>query len=124
MTRGTILALLLSATFSPALAGQTVDSTYFNLLEWRSVGPSRGGRVVAVAGDPRDPMTFYQGTTGGGVWKTEDGGINWNNVSDGFVQTGSVGAIAVSASETRAWCTSGGGGLGRHRQHRRALLGK
>ncbi|HXV86859.1 MAG TPA: glycosyl hydrolase [Gemmatimonadales bacterium] len=99
MTRRTTLILLLSTTLAPAGAAQAVDSTYLNLLEWRSVGPSRGGRVVAVAGDPRDRMTFYQGTTGGGVWKTEDGGINWRNVSDGFVQTGSVGAIAVSLSD-------------------------
>ena len=47
----------------------TVDRSYLNLLRWRSIGPSRGGRVVAVAGDPVNKFTFYQGTTGGGVWK-------------------------------------------------------
>ncbi|HEX9582394.1 MAG TPA: glycosyl hydrolase, partial [Gemmatimonadales bacterium] len=101
MTPGTTLLFLLSAGLLSVASAQTVDSTYFSLLEWRNVGPSRGGRVVAVAGDPRDRMTFYQGTTGGGVWKTEDGGINWDNVSDGYFQTGSVGAIAVSASDPR-----------------------
>src|SRR3989338_9601471 len=97
-----IMLLVLCATASvSAAAGQTVDSSYFNLLQWRSVGPSRGGRVLAVAGDPNDRMTFYQGGAGGGVWKTEDGGINWHNVTDGFVNTGSVGAIAVAASDPR-----------------------
>src|SRR5260221_9027395 len=51
-------------------------------LEWRQVGPFRGGRVEAVAGDPRDRNTFYFGSCGGGVWKTTDGGIYWRNVSD------------------------------------------
>ena len=54
--------------------------------------------MVAVAGDPVNKFTFFQGTTGGGVWKTDDGGINWANVSDGFFKTGSVGAIAVAPS--------------------------
>ena len=76
----------------------TVDPSYLRLLRWRSVGPSRGGRVVAVAGDPVNKFTFYQGTTGGGVWKTDDGGLNWANVSDGFFKAGSVGAIAVAPS--------------------------
>ena len=53
---------------------------------------------MAVAGDPVNEFTFYQGTTGGGVWKTDDGGLNWANVSDGFFKTGSVGAIAVAPS--------------------------
>ncbi|MDP9264957.1 MAG: hypothetical protein M3O91_02385, partial [Chloroflexota bacterium] len=53
-------------------------------LEWRSAGPHRGGRVVAVAGDPSRAEVFYFGSTGGGVWKTGDGGVYWENVSDGF----------------------------------------
>ncbi|MDH4272400.1 MAG: glycosyl hydrolase, partial [Candidatus Aminicenantes bacterium] len=65
-------------------------------MEWRSIGPYRGGRVTAVAGIPNQPDTYYFGATGGGVWKTEDGGLNWKCVSDGFFRTGSVGAIAVS----------------------------
>jgi photosystem II stability/assembly factor-like uncharacterized protein len=81
-----------------AQSASTVDASYLNLLRWRSIGPSRGGRVVAVAGDPVNKFTFYQGTTGGGVWKTDDGGINWANVSDGFFATGSVGAMAVAPS--------------------------
>ncbi|MCA0457678.1 MAG: glycosyl hydrolase [Chloroflexi bacterium] len=67
-------------------------------LRWRMIGPYRGSRVVAVAGHPTDPMTFYFGGCGGGVWKTTDGGFLWDNVSDGFFKRSSVGAIAVSTS--------------------------
>ena len=96
-----VLALVQGRPAETAVAAQapaTVDSSYLNLLRWRSIGPSRGGRVVAVTGDPVNKFTFYQGTTGGGVWKTEDGGLNWANVSDGFFKTGSVGAIAIAPS--------------------------
>lgn len=75
-----------------------VDPSYLKLLEWRSAGPSRGGRVEAVAGDPANKLVFYMGATGGGVWKTGDGGITWRNISDGVFKTGSVGAIAVAPS--------------------------
>jgi photosystem II stability/assembly factor-like uncharacterized protein len=68
-------------------------------LEWRQAGPFRGGRVGAVAGDPRDRNTFYFGSTGGGVWKSGDGGQYWENVSDGFFKRASVGAIAVASSD-------------------------
>jgi photosystem II stability/assembly factor-like uncharacterized protein len=64
-------------------------------LEWREVGPYRGGRSAAVAGIPRERETFYFGSTGGGVWKTTDGGGDWVNVSDGWFG-GSIGAVAVS----------------------------
>src|SRR6266545_7232812 len=68
-------------------------------LDWRQLGPFRGGRVVAVAGDPRERNTFYFGSTGGGVWKTTDGGTYWRNVSDGFFKRASVGALAVAPSD-------------------------
>ena len=69
-------------------------------LQWRSIGPYRGGRVDAVAGVATQPMVFYYGATGGGIWKTTDGGINWEVISDGSVfGTGSVGAIALSDSD-------------------------
>jgi hypothetical protein len=61
----------------------------------RSIGPFRGGRVVAVAGDPTNPSTFYFGSTGGGVWKSIDGGRYWQNVSDGFFKWVSVGALRL-----------------------------
>lgn len=72
----------------------------FKALQWRSIGPYRGGRVTAVAGVASQPMVFYFGATGGGVWKTTDGGINWEVISDGSVfGTGSVGAIGLSDSD-------------------------
>ncbi len=77
----------------------TVEPGLLNSMVWRQVGPFRGGRVVAVAGDPVDPMTFYFGACGGGVWKTTDGGTYWENVSDGFLKTAAIGAIDVSASD-------------------------
>src|ERR1700722_8078333 len=78
----------------------SVEPSYLQLLHWRMVGPSRGGRVTAVAGDPVNKQVFYFGATGGGIWKTDDGGISWLNLSDGFVNTGSVGALAVAPSNT------------------------
>ncbi len=71
----------------------------FDALKWRCIGPPRGGRVVAVAGDPVDPMTFYFGACAGGVWKTVDGGVYWRNVSDGFFTSATIGALAVAPSD-------------------------
>ena len=71
----------------------------FDTIEWRCIGPHRGGRVVAVAGDPAHAQTFYFGACAGGVWKTTDGGTYWQNVSDGFFGTAAVGAIAVAPSD-------------------------
>ena len=76
-----------------------VNSELLNGLEWRCIGPPRGGRVVAVAGDPVNPAVFYFGACAGGVWKTYDGGTYWENVSDGFFETASVGAIDVSTAD-------------------------
>lgn len=67
-----------------------------NIGRWRCIGPFRGGRVVTVAGDPRDIGTFYFGACAGGVWKTDDAGQYWRNISDGYFNTASVGALAVS----------------------------
>ena len=74
------------------MAHRKVQELIPNSLEWRCVGPYRGGRVAAVAGDISNPMTFYFGCAGG-VWKTNDGGTYWENVSDGFFKTSAVGAI-------------------------------
>src|SRR5262245_57336100 len=68
-------------------------------LQWRSIGPYRGGRVTAVAGVVGQSRVFYFGGTGGGVWKTTDGGASWQNVTDGQIGTGSVGAVAVAPSD-------------------------
>ena len=73
-------------------------SESFKPLKYRNIGPYRGGRANAGTGVIGDPMTYYMGTTGGGVWKTTDAGQHWNNISDGFFKLGSVGAIAVSES--------------------------
>ena len=75
-----------------------LNDSLYQALNWRNIGPFRGGRSVAVCGVPGNPGTFYMGSTGGGVWKTTDGGIRWDNVSDGFFKTGTVGDIAVSAT--------------------------
>jgi photosystem II stability/assembly factor-like uncharacterized protein len=68
-------------------------------LAWRCIGPYRGGRVVAVAGDPSEATVFYFGACAGGVWKTEDAGTYWYNISDGFLRTAAVGAMAVADAD-------------------------
>ncbi|HEX6625915.1 MAG TPA: hypothetical protein VF064_19520, partial [Pyrinomonadaceae bacterium] len=68
-------------------------------LAYRQIGPFRGGRVTAVAGVTAQPFVYYFGATGGGVWKTTDGGVNWEPVGDAHFKTGSVGAIGVAESD-------------------------
>ena len=68
-------------------------------MQWRLVGPFRGGRAVAVTGDPVEPRTFYMGSVDGGVWKTIDAGTTWHNITDGVSTIASVGAIAVAPSD-------------------------
>jgi len=77
----------------------TYDASLYSALEWRNIGPFRGGRATAVSGVTSDPMTYFMGATGGGVWKTSNAGESWKNISDGFFTTGSVGSIAVSESD-------------------------
>jgi photosystem II stability/assembly factor-like uncharacterized protein len=80
-------------------AGQTATRDSFRPLAYRHIGPFRGGRVAAVAGVPSQPFVYYFGSTGGGVWKTTDGGVNWEPLGDQTFKTGSVGAVAVSESD-------------------------
>ncbi len=83
--------------FSEALFSQSnID---FDAMQYRFAGPYRGGRVTAVAGIASRPGTFYMGATGGGVWKTEDYGTTWHNVSDGFFESPSIGAIRVAQND-------------------------
>ena len=72
----------------------------FSLFKYRHVGPIRGGRVTAVTGVPSEPSTFYMGASGGGLWKSRDYGISWDNISDGFFETPSIGAIAVATKDS------------------------
>jgi photosystem II stability/assembly factor-like uncharacterized protein len=76
-----------------------VFEKYFTGMKFRNIGPARGGRSTAVAGVPSMPNTFFMGATGGGVWRTDDGGTTWNNITDGFLPVGSIGAIRVSLSD-------------------------
>ncbi|HKK07769.1 MAG TPA: hypothetical protein VKA44_02675, partial [Gemmatimonadota bacterium] len=80
-------------------AAAAFDASMFHGLHFRSVGPSRGGRVTTVTGVPGRPGTFYMGSTGGGIWKSEDYGRSWRNVSDGYLSSPSMGAITVAPSD-------------------------
>ncbi len=90
-----LLALLLPA--GGAMAAPAIEDAYA-MLEWRSVGPHRGGRSIAAAGHPDRPFEYYFGAVGGGLWKTEDGGTRWRPVTDGQIGSSSVGAVAVAPS--------------------------
>ncbi len=90
-----VVILLILGT---ALTFAQTANDYFKPLKYRNIGPFRGGRAVTATGVVGDPMTYYMGTTGGGVWKTETAGQRWENISDGYFETGSVGAVAVSES--------------------------
>ena len=77
----------------------SLDSLVHEIGEWRNIGPFRGGRSTASTGITTDNQTYFMGTTGGGLWKTTDAGLSWDNVSDGYFNTGSVGAVSVSESD-------------------------
>jgi photosystem II stability/assembly factor-like uncharacterized protein len=77
----------------------TIDLSAFKALNWRNIGPFRGGRSGAVSGVPGNDQTYFTGYTGGGIWKTDDAGITWKNISDGQFKTSSVGDIAVAESD-------------------------
>jgi photosystem II stability/assembly factor-like uncharacterized protein len=93
--RKTYLALLVSAG---GLLAATYDPSIFANLQWRSVGPLRGGRSITCAGSPSRLNEYYFGAVGGGLWKTTDAGTTWRPVTDGQLHSSSVGAVAVSAS--------------------------
>src|SRR6266404_24811 len=83
----------------PRRPERPAEDRLFRGLTWRQVGPFRGGRVLAVAGVPSQPNTYYFGGVAGGVWKTEDGGLNWRPISDNLKSVASVGSLAVSESD-------------------------
>lgn len=95
------LFILLITSFANAQTSTDTSelSKTFKQVKWRSIGPFRGGRSNIAVGVANNPMVYYMGTTGGGLWKTEDMGLSWNNISDGFFKTASVGGIAVAESD-------------------------
>lgn len=93
--------------FSESLQSQTSENNVPGALEYRLLGPFRGGRSAAVTGVPNKPNLFYFGATGGGIWRTKDGGRAWENISDGFFG-GSIGAIEVSESDPNVIYVGGG----------------
>ncbi|MGE3465746.1 MAG: WD40/YVTN/BNR-like repeat-containing protein [Pyrinomonadaceae bacterium] len=104
MLKHLLIALLICAfpfhmSVEAQQGGADDYNSIFKPVKWRSIGPFRGGRSVSSVGVIGDPKTYYMGTTGGGVWKTEDMGLSWRNISDGYFTTGSVGAIAVAESD-------------------------
>ena len=93
-----LVCLALGFLYTIVLQAQDVQEI-INSYKIRNIGPSRGGRVTAVEGVASQSSVFYMGATGGGVWKTEDYGINWDNISDGFFATPSIGAISVHQND-------------------------
>lgn len=107
-----LVILILSAlmTLAPSASAQkkkqtaastpsAVNPKLYSAMKWRNIGPFRGGRSLAACGVASEPNTYYFGATGGGIWKTTDGGDSWVNVSDGFLTSSSVGAIKVAPSD-------------------------
>jgi len=86
----------------------TIDESLLTQLRYRCIGPTRGGRVVAVAADPNEQSVFYFGAVAGGVWKSDDAGQFWENISDGQMTTSSIGALAVAPSDPNViWAGTG-----------------
>jgi len=120
-TSALVTAFLLAMPSAPVRAQATAESApSFDGLRYRSVGPYRGGRVTAVDGVPGKPFTFFHGSTGGGVWRTDNAGHTWGNVTDGFLEVGPVGAVEVAAADpnviyvgTGSACIRGNVSIGR-----------
>ena len=114
-TAAALIVLALPAQPTPLHAqdaNTTVDPALYQALEYRSVGPSRGGRSTAVTGYTDRLHTFLMGTVGGGIWRTEDAGQTWTNISDGFLNVGPVGALAVAPSNSNiVYAGTGSGGV-------------
>lgn len=93
-----LFSVALHSNSQPAKNNSDLN-VYFKPVKWRCIGPFRGGRSNCATGVIGNPQVYYQGSTGGGVWKTEDAGLTWKNISDGFFNTGSVGAVAVASGD-------------------------
>ncbi|WP_298893461.1 glycosyl hydrolase [uncultured Psychroserpens sp.] len=103
----TVLLCLFFFGNTAQLEAQSFNESQYDALEYRLLGPFRGGRSAAVTGVPNKPNLYYFGATGGGIWKTLDGGRSWDNISDGFFG-GSIGAITVSKSDPNVMYVGGG----------------
>src|SRR5882757_2616487 len=90
-----LFLVLLSVIVSKAQIADQFDQKFYSKLTWRNIGPKRGGRSLGATGSPGRPNEYYFGATGGGLWKTTDGGTEWAPVTDGAIKSSSVGAIAV-----------------------------
>ncbi|MEQ1903645.1 MAG: hypothetical protein ABL888_05645, partial [Pirellulaceae bacterium] len=102
-----VVGLVLSAGIANAQAVSGPDDAFLKAIQYRSIGPFRGGRSGAVEGIAGKPNVYFMGACGGGVWKTEDGGTTWKNISDGFFG-GSIGAVAVAPSDHNVIYVGGG----------------
>ena len=107
MKKLTLILAILSCSFSEQTFSQNIDSEQYSALDYRLIGPFRGGRSAAVTGVPNKPNLYYFGAAGGGVWKTENGGDHWKNISDGFFG-GSIGSVTVSKSDPNVIYVGGG----------------
>lgn len=108
MNRGLTIATFFLAAIITSYAQDLNEE--LKPVKFRNIGPFRGGRSVTASGVIGDPLTYYMGTTGGGLWKTDDAGQRWRNISDGYFGTGSVGAVSVSESDPNVvYC-----GMGEH----------
>lgn len=105
-----VLLSICQTSISQPKKDSTDFNTVFKPVKWRNIGPFRGGRSNCATGVKGNPMVYYMGTTGGGLWKTDDMGITWRNISDGFFKTSSVGAVAVSETDVNVLYV----GMGEH----------
>ena len=96
---GIALLLVPLLPVGSAVGQEQVPDEFFSGLRWQSVGPDRGGRSIGVAGSDARPLEYFFGATGGGLWKTTDGGTNWQPVTDGKITSASVGAVAVCEAD-------------------------
>jgi photosystem II stability/assembly factor-like uncharacterized protein len=99
LVAGLGLALSASGDLAAQSPSAGYDTTFFDGMRYRLVGPHRGGRATAVAGIAERPLVYFMGTTGGGIWKTEDAGSSWTSVADRYLASASVGAIDVADSD-------------------------
>ena len=94
-----MLTAMMACLSSQALAMEAQNTAQLEGLDWRLIGPYRGGRVTTVTGVADKPMLYFMGATGGGVWKTENAGTTWENLTDEYFRVGTIGAVAVAESD-------------------------